>query len=435
MKKVILCYLVSCSSIGYSQTPIIGSDSHWVEEWTDDFTQMNIVEDMPGFPNYGDGTHYLNVPSQGWKWKIVENFDHGGEPQVYKLENITMDTINGIVLLLEKATTPLTIYTAYDCTGSGCAYQYHEFSSGMIESAYNAGRNVRYGYLEAEIKMTDEYGMFPAFWLWSSNGSTEEEEIDIFEMIPGTEIGMEITPLTAFPISNPYVGAINDKYLMTSNIHKFNPLFDNDTIIEPNPNTLADPNRFDEITYTNLRNIGYTTDYTVFHKYAIEWSPNKIIYYIDGEIIKNVSNPFIENQDKTIIINLALANFTNWSGLVDSLQYYEEPPIAGQTYGKEDYEWTQYYYNQTNFSNAKLTIKNIAYYTLDMSECSTAVEIYSYVNDLNNYNSKVKKSITISNVALTNDSPKVLRASEHITLNAGFDSNGKELYLDVNNCY
>ncbi|MBL1233374.1 MAG: glycoside hydrolase family 16 protein [Flavobacteriales bacterium] len=357
-----LCCIMLYSTVN-SQVP--ANDPHWGSaEWYDDFRFMYKTY------NSGDNQWYVG------DWVVTHNWDHGGEPQNYQSDNVVK--IYGDPLLIEAK-------EEFTSNCSACTTPDHDYTSGQITAGYPgySNRTIQYGYLEAKIKISDEYGLWPAFWAWNNPGN-DEEEIDIFEMIPGSYHG----------------GQLHTKNIMTTNTH----------------NNQGSSNPLAGIKISSIN------DYTNWHTYAIDWTPNKIIWYVDGEVIRILINPNQANggfhNETSIILNLAL---NPWVAYPDTYTYPDTN-----------------YYSATNFLNASMEVEYISYYKLDMSECHIPV-YYNSTLGLNSYNNKVKKSITIGNVTApfssNSNSPTILRATEHITLDKGFEIPiGEELYIDVNSC-
>src|SRR5690606_7547964 len=133
-------------------------------------------------------------------------------------------------------------HTCIPCGSTPPNYQNHKYTSAQFSSGWLPLRRIQFGYLEAKIKTSDIYGMFPAFWTWAQVGNAGDsnydyDEIDIFELIPGAKKNV----------------GLHDKNVMTSNIH-----IDMNSTSPPYIHDYKE----DEIN-----------DYTNFHIYAIEWSP------------------------------------------------------------------------------------------------------------------------------------------------------------------
>jgi hypothetical protein len=374
MKRLlIIFYCVIAYSIGYTQTPL--NDSHWTNQWVDYFNLMS--------PFFNGSEYFLKNSNNNLNWKILNYHTRGNSPSIILQGNSSILN-TGLRLNVNK------IYNSTNWIYNN--NKIYEFTSGEINSCNT--RFVKYGFVEIKAKMNDEYGLWPSFWLLSINGNYEEE-IDIFEMIPGSIEGD---------------GVIHDKNIMTSSIHKCN------------PNILNDPNRYDNGTIIKIN------DYTISHTYAVEWSPSKLLYYFDGIIIKTENNPFQSNDPKTIILSIGLNPWVHYNYSTGPKEYYRPDTTA----------WTPNYYNLTNFTNATMDVEYVKYDKLNMDECNLDYPINN-IYDLNGYNSLVKKNILIdgtTNIIKGNRSPNVLRASESIIINKNFEVPiGKELYLDVNPCY
>jgi len=427
MKKTFLalsCLLFYATTFAQTPTQAVNPDPHWAHQWTNDFNTINWRINTSGSSAVLEqdfGTYWWG------NWIVANDFKRELEPQTFIHNNATLNS-EGLVLTAKHVVPN---------------YLGRQYTSASV-SSWGSGL-VKYGYLEARIKVSDIYGLWPAFWLWNSdktdslpNQNFHEEEIDIFEMIPGHVVGTEEENISGSSevVTNPYVGQTFDKSLMTSNLHKFNPSYDNNVSASPNPNPSSDPNRYHKGLVTKLPNSIYYTDYIL---YAVEWSPSKITYFVNGIIIKEDPNPFDVNLDKSIILNLSLSPWVS--------QYNPSHPYYGTPYNDNIdsayFTPVNNYSNQASINNtdAEMVIDYVKFYKLDMSECSTKIESYNTasgggINDIDTYNNKVKKSITVSgNVSLDVSSPKTLRASEYILLDEGFDSNNQVLYIDVNNCY
>jgi beta-glucanase (GH16 family) len=107
----------------------------------------------------------------------------------------------------------------------------------------------RYGYFEMEAKLPYGRGPWPAFWLWNHSGSTFPE-IDIMEAYPGGG------PASEWSDAN-----------LHANIYGTTIWLDSTTragfkMVHPEP-----PQDLS----------------TTFHKYAVKWEANRIIFYFDGK--------------------------------------------------------------------------------------------------------------------------------------------------------
>lgn len=329
------------------QTP--SNDPHWQIVWQDNFNTLNT-----------------NI------WEVRNNFDHysglagtysSGEPQVYTNRADNIFVTNGNLVIKVRQENYICPNSALD--SGGCSRQYiygtsYNYTSGWVESKQSY--NTQYGYIESRIKLPYAYGYWPAFWTIVGNGVQNQSnaaEIDIFEMLG------HLPPNT-----------------ITTNIHKQ----------YPDGNIYYEEEAFSNFTYANT-----------WHTYGIEWSPSKIIWYIDGSPIRLLANHGIIDPI-SIILNLAIE-----PGFL--------PPL-------------------TSFQS-NMYIDYVKVYDLK-NDCNTVLNACNY--NFSNHDNKVKKNIIIGNGSCNNSlnpgDNVHLRASESILLNNSFTVPiGAELYIDVNPCY
>ena len=132
----------------------------------------------------------------------------------------------------------------------------------------------KYGYIEARLKLPAGKGTWPAFWMMPVNFTTwpDDGEMDIME-----EVGY-----------NPNV--------IVSSLHAKNHYGSN-----PKSGTIDCP-----------------TSQTEFHKYAMEWTPTSITFYLDDQAFYTYNNPGTGTGDWPydspfyIILNMAWGG--SWGG-------------------------------------------------------------------------------------------------------------------------
>jgi beta-glucanase (GH16 family) len=350
MKRTYLLFIsLLVFTITHGQTP--ANDPHWLLLWEDQFTSFNST-----------------------KWVKAEYCDHNGEPQLYTADNV--DIWNGklrIHLLDEDANCINTPPTTYVC--GDCNLGTHNYTSGWINT--NEAYNMEFGYVEARIQFPYGNGLWPAFWLWSFE--SRYEEIDIAELFPGKlEKG-----------TNVFYGQRHDQYINTSHLHY----------------GVTNGSTWTKISQDYIYPIN---DYFMYHTYGIEWSPNKIIIYVDGIVVNNIQNPQISDP-KHIIFNIAINN-----ALYDEIIL----PYTGIP--------------------ATMLVDWIKVYTLN-SDCNNSIWTCNY--DFNNHDFKVKNVISIGGSgclnSLTNGQNITLRAKDFVIINGDFTvPTGAELYIDCNSpCY
>lgn len=345
MKKLILfiCFIL-LKSISFGQTP--ANDPHWQLLFEDDFNTLNTSI-----------------------WKVANDFDHYGEYQVYtnRTNNVYISNSN-LVLQLNKE-----FYTCNNLNQQACNRNLYNYTSGWVET--NSSYNVQYGYIESRIKLPYGYGLWPAFWTFLGSGITNNnnaDEIDIFEMVG------DLPPTTmSTNIHMSYCNCQNYSCGLCNNLYE-----------QECPNVSCNGLFVDIPNYANL-----------YHTFAVEWSPSKIIWYVDGIAVRNFPNPGIVDPVR-IILNLAV---TSWK-LPNSTT-----PFPSMMY--------------------------IDYLKVYQLKADNGVQINSCTYNFNNYDNKVKKSIIIGGGNCTNSvSANIsLRATDFIEIRGDFNiPSGITFYMDVN---
>jgi beta-glucanase (GH16 family) len=275
-------------------------------------------------------------------WQKENDSDHYGEPQMYRNQNVT--TSNGNLVI----------------TANRENYLNHAFTSGMVYS--KQAYNVQYGYIESKIKLPYAYGFWPAFWTFVGEGVTggNAAEIDIFEMLGHLSPTIMTTSLhMSYPDGNPY--------------------------------------------YKELEPYGFNYNNT-WHIYGVEWSPSKIVWYVDGVVVRTFDNPGISNPVR-IVLNLAI-----------------EP---------------DYLPNASAPFPSSMLVDFVKVYKLK-NDCNTVINTCNY--NFSTYDNKVKKEITIGGNGCSNTTPAntslIMRASDGILLNGDFNVPvGSDIYFDASACY
>jgi len=249
---LIVCYLFI--HIAFAQIPTDNpntNDPHWQLKWKDDFNSFDNI-----------------------KWLKAHYCDHGdcervNEPQLHLEENVWVADSNLVIKIANDGANcpPCGTYTVETWACGQCHPGWHYYTSGWAETKYDYCP--QFGYIEAKIKLPYHTGYYHhAFWTWAREGSTNQAEIDIFEMI-GT-----LPPNT-----------------VTTNIHT----------CYPNPKKYPNPeddpckeNYFQEQILPGF-------NYTDWHTYAIEWNSKKITWFVDGKTIRTLNNHNIIDHVRIIL--------------------------------------------------------------------------------------------------------------------------------------
>lgn len=340
---ILVCFIFLCVFLK-AQTPI--NDKHWEIFWQDEFSGLNYTSPDPN------------------KWLISDWAIHGNEPQLYKKENVFVKDGNLVITIKKNPTicpeNPLAIISAGTCKVCEKSKLY-SFTSGFIDS--KQGFNTQFGFIEARIKQTiDTYGLWNAFWTYWGTGITSvtgyANEIDIFEFYGGD-------PFNKIPTNawDSYTPAVNYPQVLLLNNFNCN----------------------------------------VWHKYGIEWSPSKIIWYVDDVPVRTFTNHNALDPVR-IIFNIALHGI---------------PTID------DDKEKTFY---------REMLIDYIRVYKLNKDDENVIINSCNY--DFTKYNNKVKKEIIIGvdgcDNVIPNNQSIYLRSTDGVLLNNLTVPLGSELYIDVN---
>jgi len=192
------------------------------------------------------------------------------------------------------------------------------FLSGVI-STYDKFTQ-RFGYFEARIKIPNQVGAFPAFWLHHQKRKkegTQRTEIDIVENLG------------------------HAPWYIYSDFHYFT------GVTEYNSGTYIPVDLSPSGQYGNKNGTDFSKDYHVF---AAEWNPGHIQYFIDGEKISEIRNDNIDYEDLYILMNLAVGG--NWTNF---------PTNAGGL-GRETHDHFPNQNDIDNWSNPALEIDYVRAY-------------------------------------------------------------------------
>jgi len=155
-----------------------------------------------------------------------------------------------------------------------CHYGRCEYTSGRILTADKFAQT--YGRFEASIKIPRGQGIWPAFWMLGGNNWPTTGEIDIME-----NVGKE--PNTVY-------------------------------------GTVHGPGYSAGASVSGSRNIGAPLA-DAFHTYRVDWSPNLIVWYLDGNEYFRVTpsslrgNQWVFDHNFFMILNVAVGGY--WPGYPD----------------------------------------------------------------------------------------------------------------------
>lgn len=201
------------------------------------------------------------------KWNVVVTRTNvvNNELQAYVDSSLTIYTVKGDAA--EGASNGALVFQPHYAPGYTTKEgRKFDFISGRIDSRNKV--EVQYGTFEARIKLTDGPGLWPAWWMLGKGRWPESGEIDILE----------------------YVG---EKDWASAAVH--GPGYSGET---PFVNRLYFSNDFDA---------------THWHVYAVDWTPDAMIFKYDGVPMFRVNKPMVEHfgkwsfdNAKFLILNFAL---------------------------------------------------------------------------------------------------------------------------------
>ncbi len=301
-------------------------------------------------------------------WLKTNDCKHGYEPQLFVKNNVWVNDGKLIIRVNNDKTRCLEDFEEYSSCQECDTSLLYEYTSGRVETmpAYA----IRFGYVEARIKVPHYDGLWPAFWTLIKQGLHHEDpghsvsEIDIFEIYA----------------HKAHSNLFN--HMETNLHHVYNPS------TEPPTAYLQEH---------DLKNFNYTD----WHKYAIEWDPVKIIWYVDDTPIRTTYNHGIMDSVR-LIMNVAI---------VSDGQYWPET---------------------TPYFARHMLVDYVKVYGLKCDKHT----IINEIPDFSAYDYKVKKSITLgSGTTIPAGTDISLRANDYIELLSGFEvPAGGQLYLDVSPC-
>ncbi len=248
---------------------------------------------------------------------------------------------------------------------------------------------MQYGYIESRINFPYQSVFWPAFCTFKGEGvssPTNAAEIDIAEMISSLPNNIVTTN-----IHHDYCGPHRSDY---------------------NPSTGSCTN-FPKCNYVESSPVGYNWNGS-WHTYAVEWSPSKIIFYVDNSPIR------IYNQTGQTDPETGMPIYpVDPVRLILGIGMDKNSPISSTSFPQKVY------------------VDYVKVYELD-NDCNTNLNACNY--NFSAHDNKVKKNIIIGNGGCSNSLSSgdnvYMRASEGVLINGDFTVPVRsQLYLDVNSCY
>lgn len=369
LSKMVFMLLLANIFIAKGQIPI--NDSGWQLQ-----SEANGSEDFDGALDTTNRWH------PRWPWQPNEKFTYSGSAEANSIYNL-LSGVSTFQIMADSIDDPddwihvaPSNFAADSLDGVSYCYTGGVIWRKQIVVGSDTVDPYHFGYIEILAKFpTGYYPLWPAFWLFGGRSCDYapphyNNEIDIVE-------------------NHPDIAFEGD---MTST------------------NTHIDPDGCDDIDNYQEINTGFLLS-SAFHKYACEWDPDRITWYIDDVAVRTYFDPSgatVPQNAMSVILNFALAADRAWlPGDWNNPLNPENPQPTNPT------AWPDTLYFEIDYLN---------YYKLPIDECSTP---------LNNlctpagYNRKIKQYITTDATCTPIFNPSTaagsytLRAVDYVTLNAG----------------
>jgi len=213
-----------------------------------------------------------HLPSNNPAYKLIfgDEFDGNGlNPSRWKIGVPWGDVTTGEDQIYKSSALSLNS-GVLSMTASKGGSNGRSYTSGAINSDNRF--EFTYGYLEARARVPSGRGLWPAIWLQTA-GQGQFNEIDVLEVLG------------------------QDTSANHVNLHQ-------------------DSNRWkDGVTYTG-------PDLSDgFHVYAVDWEPERVVWYLDGIEIYRSEGHVLANPME-VIINLTVGGQSSWSGPPDSRTHF-----------------------------------------------------------------------------------------------------------------
>lgn len=362
---VIMLLSMLCAST-MAQTPL--NDPHWQLVWSDEFNGTDFNRNI---------------------WLVRDHWDHHGEAalRLDRPENAKVENGEAHLILRREDggySCPQEYIGEWHCTKQWSENEPYLFTTGGIWSKV---MDFKYGYLESRISVAFSYGNWPAFWVWRNETNfSNANEIDVFEM--DTRKGSHRMPTNIhLDYCHNHPGNAGTPFQcpngewVCSGIGGCAYAFGENTAVPYYPGT--------------------------YRKYAIEWTPMTITWYVDDQVVRVAQNPGVNDAVRIILGNQMFADMATQS----------------------------YMFHSSEFP-AEMKVDYVKFYTLS-SDCGNSINSCSY--DLATHDDKVKYEIAIGGLgcsnAVANGDNVSLRATQGISLEGDFTVPlGASLYAGTGFC-
>lgn len=241
-------------------TNLAGTATQTFDEEFNSFNLWNGTtgwDTRPGWaqwPQYNSGFTLSGNGEQ--EWYIQPNYSPTASANPFSDQN-------GVLTISANPTNPaISQYVQNQPYTSGMIDTYHEFSQ-------------TYGYFEMRAKMPAGQGLWPAFWLLRED-NTWPPELDVMEMVGRW------------------------RYSLVTTVHS----------------QVSGTNKLSSNHYTTSAGTTVANMTTGFHTYGVDWEPNTITWYFDGQKVFQAATPADMNKPMYMLANLAVGGY--WPGSPNS---------------------------------------------------------------------------------------------------------------------
>ncbi|MET0422406.1 MAG: glycoside hydrolase family 16 protein [Actinoplanes sp.] len=234
------------------------------------------VSQKYSFSDDFDGPAGSAIDAGKWQFDVGNRWgDNELEYYAHSTDNVALDGQGNLAITARKGNP----------AGYQCQYGTCEYTSGRVLTEGKFSQ--KYGRFEARIKIPTGQGIWPAFWLLGGNKWPDQGEIDILENLGHTPDVLHAT------IHGPgYSGAAG-------------------------------------ITKKQKTGRNLSDD---FHTYALDWSPSRLVWYLDGEEYFRITKAQLKGKDWVfdhpffIILNVAVGGA--WPGRPDESTVFPQTMLV-----------------------------------------------------------------------------------------------------------
>ncbi|MBR7022220.1 MAG: family 16 glycosylhydrolase [Bacteroidales bacterium] len=393
MKKfVYLCAMLLLTLNMMAQIDL--NDRNWERVFNDEFTMTGR-----------SWKNWSSFPDKKWR-------GYGGatviggitEHQVYQYSNCLFCPAEGVMKLVAeycdtiwKNTYPLPSWMENNYPSNNSLFYFSGEIDARKDSIESLDLGFQYGYFEIRCKLPQHKGTFPAFWLHTAHRDTIDtsnnyyEEIDIFEHSRSL--------LHTNPHWPGYIppSESDSARVFTSGIYH------NLTGVKPDFDTESFARKFHLVS-------PLSNDLSDWHTFSCEWMPDYVYFYFD----ENMINSYFDKEHIPCHSMILKTNYAIDDHAID--KNTNQPVWIGSDLMVIDY---------------------IRVYQLKW-DCNTDETIMSQT-DLDNFDFKVKKSITITpsigEVVIGNTDKVTFRVADSFEITGPFQAdNGCEFTVILQDC-